>query len=920
MATTLRGVTCTYETFKCYHLLRLLVDNGEGAMVFQPTVVENELFRFLRALAFLPKAHMQASATMENAEADLLGQNLNGQVLLSSGRAMEVMAYFGKQSAVKQQLKADGWWPRNLSDHIKNEEEGVYGLIQGNMDEDLRVVLFGWMTYESFEGTLLRERATYVLRFLTTLTSNVVCCLTPPDVIRTKRPAPDSEAMTSSKKYSVSFSIQTAKVQEEQVCCVLNHEAGWGDTFDGGVLVPGPVVALAVVKSDRNVVMNRSNQYLNSAESFGKWLIEIMKTHAVDVQCQIPRSMMAGALKLKGEFPKEVLDSITEDAISEQMLAEAEMKVKHDLAMMQKRCEENGEIAFYVRIDDPQQENLANDALQKDLKLLNGWHFSVRSALQPKLLDFRSTIDNTINNAYAPIERSQASQTTGLFGLFSIWPKSTTRISFPYLTKGELVKQALDNATNQLRTSYQNWCRLLNSTIKNENMIAWRVNYEHSAMVKRVNMKNVLASHKEEVVRNCFAAMMDNHNKALPVDRLVTEVTSFYSHNVHYRRQEVKDNAEIVSIYSTTKTSNPEFRGLVTLPKKAKVLHISLVEDVCVIVYLEERVATMETQVRAYKKSSWTKPVVTKNFPKETSLCDFDPSHRLLAMLHSVNVVDLYAFNESYKVLERVQNVSLQILRVQSPFYHMMIFGGDNHGLAVIDHEGRLQSSFIRSKQVSKLVEHLVIVGNTKLVKVQGGVMLILLTMDGMDDMDESSYTVKVQTLLTADNTMLPEATLKMPLVMEWSRCSVSCVGETLVCFDPESTRVRIWTLHIATGKMAWQLQGSQTTKGESNVLEAHPMWSLYHLFEKFPVQSLVAKSIDNALVSGRLQLHVSGMANKAIMTDLLTFVMHKLQGLNKNLSPLNLEDDLQVHTSGSVSWCGSTCKFAVPEITNWFC
>ncbi|CAK4073621.1 unnamed protein product, partial [Aphanomyces euteiches] len=621
MATTLRGVTCTYETFKCYHLLRLLVDNGEGAMVFQPTVVENELFRFLRALAFLPKAHMQASATMENAEADLLGQNLNGQVLLSSGRAMEVMAYFGKQSAVKQQLKADGWWPRNLSDHIKNEEEGVYGLIQGNMDEDLRVVLFGWMTYESFEGTLLRERATYVLRFLTTLTSNVVCCLTPPDVIRTKRPAPDSEAMTSSKKYSVSFSIQTAKVQEEQVCCVLNHEAGWGDTFDGGVLVPGPVVALAVVKSDRNVVMNRSNQYLNSAESFGKWLIELMKTHAVDVQCQIPRSMMAGALKLKGEFPKELLDSITEDAISEQMLAEAEMKVKHDLAMMQKRCEENGEIAFYVRIDDPQQENLANDALQKDLKLLNGWHFSVR--------------------------------------------------------------------------------------------------------------------HKEEVVRNCFAAMMDNHNKALPVDRLVTEVTSFYSHNVHYRKQEVKDNAEIVSIYSTTKTSNPEFRGRVTLPKKAKVLHISLVEDVCVIVYLEERVATMETQVRAFKKSSWTKPVVTKNFPKETSLCDFDPSHRLLAMLHSVNVVDLYAFNESYKVLERVQTVSLQILRVQSPFYHMMIFGGDNHGLAVIDHEGRLQSSFIRSKQVSKLVEHLVIVGNTKLVKVQGGAMLILLTMDGMDEMDE---------------------------------------------------------------------------------------------------------------------------------------------------------------------------------------
>ncbi|KAG9407361.1 hypothetical protein AC1031_002092 [Aphanomyces cochlioides] len=316
----------------------------------------------------------------------------------------------------------------------------------------------------------------------------------------------------------------------------------------------------------------------------------------------------------------------------------------------------------------------------------------------------------------------------------------------------------------------------------------------------------------------------------------------------------------------------------------------------------------METHVRAYKKSNWTKSIATKHFPKETNLCDFDPSHRLLAMLHSDNLVDLYAFNESYKVLERVQTINLQFLRVQSPFYRMVIFGGDNHGLALIDQEGRLQSSFLRSKQVSKLVEHLVIIGNTKLVKAQGGTMLMLLT---MDKMEQSSYTVKVQTVLTADNTMLPEATLKMPVVMEWSRCSVSCVGENLICFDSVSTRVRMWNLHIATGKMAWQLQGSQTTKGESVPLEDHPMWSLFHLYEKFPVQSLVATSTGSNLVSGRLQIHVSGIANKAAVTNLLTLVMHKLQGLNKNLSPLNLEDDLQVHTSGSVSWCGSTVAMA---------
>ncbi|CAK4296223.1 unnamed protein product [Aphanomyces euteiches] len=896
MSTRLRGVACSYETFTCYHLLRLLIDNDEDTMVFQPTVVDSELFRFLRALSVLPKTDLESSTTTENSQSDLLGQFLNGQALPSSGRSMDVMGYFGRQFAVEQQLTTDGWWLQNLSDYIKNEEEGVYGLIQGSVDEDggdLRVVLFGWLTNESFEGAFLRERATYVLRFLTTLTSNVVCCLAPQDIIRAS-PAPSSEASTLPKKYSVSFSIKTAKVEEEQVRCEFKYEAGWGDEFDNGELVPGPVVALAVIKSDRHVISERSSHYLTSVEAFGTWLIEIMKTHAVDVQCQIPRPMMASALKLKNEFPKDVLDSITEGVIRAQIRVDADLKVKKDLAMMQKRCEENGEIAFYVRIDDPQQENLANDALQKDLKMLKGWHMSVGSALQPALADFRSTIDITVNKAYEPIAAKNDIETKGILSGMWQWFTTANQISFPYLEKGELVKQALENSANELKNHYQSWCRLLNTAMKNEKIIAWRVDREYNAMMKAVNLKSMLSSRKEEVVRNSFAVMIDNHTKAELAGHLVTEVVNCYNHSVVFRKQEIKEDAEIVSVYCVSKTF-PELRGSFTLPKKAKLVHISLVEDICVIVYLQERIANMETHVRAYKKSNWTKSIAAKHFPKETHLCDFDPSHRLLAMLHSDNLIDLYAFNESYKVLERVQTVNLQFLRVQSPFYSMVIFGGDNHGLALIDQEGRLQSSFIRSKQVSKLIEHLVIIGNTKLVKVQG----------------ESSYTVKVQTVLTADNTMLAEATLKIPVVMEWSRCSVSCVGENLICFDSVSTRVRIWNLHIATGKMAWQLQGSQTTKGESVPLEDHPMWSLFHLYEKFPVQSLVATSTGSSLVSGRLQIHVSGSANKAAVTNLLTLVMHKLQGLNKNLSPLNLEDDLKVHTSGSVSWCGSTVAMA---------
>ncbi|CAK4096490.1 unnamed protein product [Aphanomyces euteiches] len=729
------------------------------------------------------------------------------------------MAYFGKQFAVKQQLNVDGWCPRNLSDYIKKEDEGVYGLIQGSIGESgghLRVVLFGWLANESFEGMLVRERATYVLRFLTTLTANVVCCLASPDIM--KRLAPD--ALMLSKKHSRTFSIQTTKVEEEQARCELESEAVWGDVFDGGVLVPGPEVAVVVVQSDGPVFTEQSNQHLDSADAFGKWLRDVMQTHVVDVQCQIPKPMMASALKLRDKFPKGVLNYISEDAVNECMLAKAEAKVKQDVAMLQKRCEENGAIVFYMRIDGPEQEIVANDALEKDLKMLREWHLSVKSSLQPELDDFRSTIDTCVKNNYVPLERE---------------------LSFPYLTKGELVKQALDNSANMLRTCHQNWCRQLKSALKNEEMIAWRVKHEHTAIMQGVNMKNLLTSPKENVVRNCFSAMIENHNKAQPAGHLVTEVVNCTSTNVDFRKQQVKDSGEIVS-HGITRVTRPH----------------------CVAI---------------------------------------KGHHRLLAMLHSVHVVEFYAFNESYTLLQSVQVINLQILHVQSPYDRIIIFGVDNYGLTIIDHGGRLQSYFIRSKQVSKVVEKLIVVGNTKLVKVQGGAMLMLLT---MNEMDESSYTVTVATILS-DNTKLPDATLKMPLMMEWSRCSVSCLKEILVCFDPKSTRVRMWSLHIATEKVAWQLQKSQTAQSEANRLEAHPMWSFFHLFDMFPVQSLLAKSTESTLRPRRLRLHVSGMAQKATMTNIFAWILHKLHGLNKDLTPLNLEDGLQAHSSGIVSWCGST-------------
>ena len=258
---------------------------------------------------------------------------------------------------------------------------------------------------------------------------------------------------------------------------------------------------------------------------------------------------------------------------------------------------------------------------------------------------------------------------------------------------------------------------------------------------------------------------------------------------------------------------------------------------------------------------------------------------------------------------ERVYSANLALLRVQPPLSRLVSFGGDNNGVTAIDHKGCLQSFYFRSKQVSKLMEHGMVVDNTKVAKVHDGMLLVFLT----KVVEEAQfYRVCIRTMLTAENQMLPETSIDVPNVMDWHECAVECCGTSLVCFHARSSRMPLWTMEIATGKTAWQLQRAQINGDVKDVLESHPLWSLFHLFEKFPVQALISKAQTNALVTGQLKLHVSGLHHQQSLLDCLDSVMGKLKSLNKNLTPLNLVSDLHVSASSSVPWCGTHVSVAM--------
>ncbi|KDO18379.1 hypothetical protein SPRG_16160, partial [Saprolegnia parasitica CBS 223.65] len=85
-------------------------------------------------------------------------------------RSIDVVACYGKQAAVEADLRAQGWWPTNLETYLHASHEGVYAILLPETTDRPKLVLFTWLLDASFSPKYLRERATYALRFVTTLT------------------------------------------------------------------------------------------------------------------------------------------------------------------------------------------------------------------------------------------------------------------------------------------------------------------------------------------------------------------------------------------------------------------------------------------------------------------------------------------------------------------------------------------------------------------------------------------------------------------------------------------------------------------------------------------------------------------------------------------------------------------------------
>ncbi|CAK4114357.1 unnamed protein product [Aphanomyces euteiches] len=210
----------------------------------------------------------------------------------------------------------------------------------------------------------------------------------------------------SSKKYSVSLSIQTSKVQKEQVRCDLKFTGQWDDEVEDGHLILSNMISLVVEKVEQGMTNEQGELPVDSSDQFAQWFIDVMKKYNVDVQCQIPHEWKSSVLEQLAKFPhdemKRLEDDIVEDDIVEDDIMEKEVLNQANLTLkaIQKRCEENANIVYYVKACNQKEIQSANASLGEDLQVIDDWLGSIGIDPFPLKWSYRGDIEQCVNEEY----------------------------------------------------------------------------------------------------------------------------------------------------------------------------------------------------------------------------------------------------------------------------------------------------------------------------------------------------------------------------------------------------------------------------------------------------------------------------------------------------------------------------------------
>lgn len=238
---------------------------------------------------------------------------------------------------------------------------------------------------------------------------------------------------------------------------------------------------------------------------------------------------------------------------------------------------------------------------------------------------------------------------------------------------------------------------------------------------------------------------------------------------------------------------------------------------------------------------------VIRTLGRFASLCDYDAPNRIMTFL-SEDSVGIYKFDESFKKMERMKVVDLGVRSTLAdlPFRDVLLLDSTVY---VTDSSGCSQGINIRNNQTSNVMsirdeDESTSLSCSQLLTLADNLAMGVVSCVPSDD---GTFEGILECISRDDHRHLPVLSLGVKFLTD--RVSIRCVDDEVLVLDPLAQKVYFFSIHVTVRSDSYRMRqsdnagskvaGSGTSKGDCP-RKLHWMYTLYHVFEKFPVRALL--------------------------------------------------------------------------------
>ncbi|CAH0473258.1 unnamed protein product [Peronospora belbahrii] len=935
----------------CFRLLSLVSEVQNDVEVMKPVLCELEVMRLSCSLGMMSSVNTRdfEMEMLESREFDddfvlFLRKEIFGTNKDQASNDIKVISLFGKQDAVKHELNTLSCWSVEVSNNLKKDDQGIYCVNRQNDEAPGRfLVLFAWIQDFLFQKDRLRDTVTYVLRFLTCLSPDMVCCLSPEDVELVERTvvSMNSNHLDAWKSFSVAFHVKRQEEQKDAVGCkdLPDIRLPVTSSTQNVQLLKGSYPAFMVMEpAPAKKCTESCTEIFDNVNDLANWLRNESRQRNLQVEFDRTKSgqFCNELLQTSGRWPEKKLKEIQDmqarsletlaDTTKEQVQGYIEEQRAMLLGCIDKMFDLD--VLFTGAKDEPVYVILRKylETVQTNRDIWSKIDSATKATLDLPLrlknqmngiaLVFRDHLvrdpEGNIRESLADYMRELTYVDTKLVASGEGYlVRTLKKLRIVRNEKSELLSERFrDCMVKPLNEARQAWFEAVETAcVVAESVLVINWNEEKQKSIRqscREDEQKVVS----EAISNLFHAWREQHSNGLTTTiRPRVRSTMIYC---DVQKEQWKPATDQVKVFKLAKNHTESFNtselGTHRLKPGAKLLRTFTIKNHCVVLVTTSPQGTLveriDFPIGSYlwfqKEGNVT---FTRHFGRVAPLCDFNAHSRVISFVEEGGRALLYRFNDNYSSLEIYKRVELSLrTSLALPVVDVLLLDGF---LYATDKNGSIQSINLKNQQTSRAAQ--IIPGscilNSTLFAMADNMVLGFMAMRPVKD--EPTQRTELCAVASEDFRQVP-ANFSIALPLHSSGLSVQCFENLMFAVDEKQQKICVVQLEVTVRSESFRIEhskehsinGSKTEVDDSEKVD-HWLRAFYHTYEKFPVRGLI-RGVDDTRATLKLQLVCTSALTKSAEDSCRYFfqvVMRDLRKLNKPLGGMDLAKHLALTT-----------------------